>query len=55
MSGLRMALRAFCGVLDGVPCVAGLVGCSVWAGACYSVLFAMLPSRALPGACGALA
>ncbi len=55
MSGLRMALRALCGVLVGAPCLAGIVGWSVWSGACYSVLLAMLPSRDLLGACGALA
>ena len=55
MSGLRSALRASCGVLGGAPCVAGLVGWSVWAGACYSVLLSMLPGRALLGACEALA
>ena len=50
-----MALRALCVVLVGAPCVAGLVSCSVWSGACYSVLLPMLPGRALPGACEALA
>lgn len=55
MSGLRSALRALCGALDGAPCVAGIVGCSVWSGACYSVLLAMLPGRALLAAYEALA